>query len=281
MPTTVQPQARLRSSALAWRCSSTVPRTTPQRGPAHPGRVRAGGRFTLGVGIGVRDDDDRAAGVPDRGRGARMDEQMARLRSLWARSDRPRCVRADPRCWSAASPRRPWPGRPFGDGLLCAAQPAWAAGLFAAVARSWVEYGRSGAPRNVGQARRLDGLAIHQSRLTFVQTYGAGAWGLLGDPSRRAIFELLGRSAALGKASSPTELPISQPAVSQHLRVLREGRPRRVSTAEGTRRGLPVEPPRASPRSARGSTASGTDAIARFPQGRRCGRDPEIGGGLP
>ena len=100
--------------ALEWRCSSTVPRTTPQRGPAHPGRVRAGGRFTLGVGIGVRDDDDRAAGVPDRGRGARMDEQMARLRSsVRARSDRPRCVRADPRCWSAASPRRPWPGRPF------------------------------------------------------------------------------------------------------------------------------------------------------------------------
>ena len=83
----------------------------------------------------------------------------------------------------------------FGDGLLCAAPPAWAAGLFAAVARSWVEHGRSGAPRNVA-ARRLDDLAIHQSRLTFVETYGDGGWGLLGDPSRRAIFELLARRPA-------------------------------------------------------------------------------------
>ncbi len=128
----------------------------------------------------------------------------------------------------------------FGDGLLCAAQPAWAAGLFAAVARSWVEHGRSGAPRNVGQARRLDGLAIHQSRLTFVQTYGDGAWGLLGDPSRRAIFELLARAPrSVGELAA--ELPISQPAVSQHLRVLREGG-LVVCHREGTRRVYRLNP---------------------------------------
>ena len=57
---------------------------------------------------------------------------------------------------------------------------------------------------------------------------------MLGDPSRRAIFEMLAR-----RPSSVQELadhlPISRPAVSQHLRVLREGG-LVVSTAQGTRR---------------------------------------------
>ena len=212
--------------------------------------MRAGGRFTLGVGIGVRDDDDRAAGVPDRGRGARMDEQMARLRSLWA---------GEP-VGDEIGPVGPGPLRPGGpevlvggfapaalagsavSGTACCAPRSLpgSAGLFAAVARSRVEHGRSGAPRNVGQARRLDGLAIHQSRLTFVQAYGDGAWGLLGDPSRRAIFELLARAPrSVGELAA--ELPISQPAVSQHLRVLREGG-LVVCHREGTRRVYRLNP---------------------------------------
>ena len=43
----------------------------------------------------------------------------------------------------------------------------------------------------------------------------------LGDPTRRAIFELLGeRPRAVGELAR--ELPVSRPAVSQHLRVLKE-----------------------------------------------------------
>jgi DNA-binding transcriptional ArsR family regulator len=58
--------------------------------------------------------------------------------------------------------------------------------------------------------------------------------GLLGDPSRRAIFELLARRPCSVQELAD-ELPISRPAVSQHLRVLREGG-LVVSRAEGTRR---------------------------------------------
>jgi DNA-binding transcriptional ArsR family regulator len=43
----------------------------------------------------------------------------------------------------------------------------------------------------------------------------------LGDPTRRAIFEQLRRGPrAVGEIAS--ELPVSRPAVSQHLRVLKE-----------------------------------------------------------
>jgi DNA-binding transcriptional ArsR family regulator len=43
----------------------------------------------------------------------------------------------------------------------------------------------------------------------------------LGDPTRRRIFERLrGGPLAVGELAS--ELPVSRPAVSQHLRVLRE-----------------------------------------------------------
>ncbi len=43
----------------------------------------------------------------------------------------------------------------------------------------------------------------------------------LGDPTRRAIFERLARGPiAVGELAR--ELPVSRPAVSQHLRVLKE-----------------------------------------------------------
>jgi DNA-binding transcriptional ArsR family regulator len=46
-------------------------------------------------------------------------------------------------------------------------------------------------------------------------------WTALGDPTRRAVFELLiAQPRSVGKLAK--ELPVSRPAVSQHLRVLKE-----------------------------------------------------------
>ena len=70
-------------------------------------------------------------------------------------------------------------------------------------------------------------------------TYG-DALGLLGDPTRRAIFELLARRAySVGELAQ--ELPVSRPAVSQHLRVLKDGG-LVVDRAEGTRRVYQLNP---------------------------------------
>ena len=60
------------------------------------------------------------------------------------------------------------------------------------------------------------------------------AWNALGDSTRRAIVECLAeRPRAVGELAA--ELPVSRPAVSQHLKVLKEAG--LVSeTAAGTRR---------------------------------------------
>ena len=57
--------------------------------------------------------------------------------------------------------------------------------------------------------------------LPFVVTYQAGAvLEALGDPTRRTIFEMLGEGPqAVGRLAE--RLPVSRPAVSQHLKVLK------------------------------------------------------------
>jgi DNA-binding transcriptional ArsR family regulator len=52
-------------------------------------------------------------------------------------------------------------------------------------------------------------------------TYRVDGWTALGDPTRRAIFERVAEyPRAVGELAS--ELPVSRPAVSQHLKVLKE-----------------------------------------------------------
>lgn len=65
-------------------------------------------------------------------------------------------------------------------------------------------------------------------------------WDALGDGTRRAIFErLVELPRAVGELAS--ELPISRPAVSQHLRVLKDAG-LVYDRAEGTRRVYAVNP---------------------------------------
>jgi DNA-binding transcriptional ArsR family regulator len=62
----------------------------------------------------------------------------------------------------------------------------------------------------------------------------------LGDPTRRAIFErLAGGPRAVGEIAK--ELPVSRPAVSQHLKVLKEAG-LVVDRAQGTRRLYQLDP---------------------------------------
>ena len=66
------------------------------------------------------------------------------------------------------------------------------------------------------------------------------AWNALGDPSRRAIVACLAeRPRAVGELADT--LPISRPAVSQHLKVLKDAG-LVVDRAEGTRRIYQLDP---------------------------------------
>ena len=70
--------------------------------------------------------------------------------------------------------------------------------------------------------------------------YQPDAWAALGDPTRKAIFELLvDRPRAVVELAN--ELPVSRPAVSQHLRVLKAAG-LVVDQPAGTRRIYRVDP---------------------------------------
>jgi DNA-binding transcriptional ArsR family regulator len=57
--------------------------------------------------------------------------------------------------------------------------------------------------------------------LTYPTDLRISAWTALGDPTRRDLFELIAeRPRAVGALAS--ELPVSRPAVSQHLKVLKQ-----------------------------------------------------------
>lgn len=68
----------------------------------------------------------------------------------------------------------------------------------------------------------------------------ANGLAALGDPTRRAIFESLAkRPAAVGELAE--QLPVTRPAVSQHLKVLKEAG-LVYDRAQGTRRIYQLDP---------------------------------------
>ncbi|MET8161417.1 LLM class flavin-dependent oxidoreductase [Sphaerisporangium sp. NPDC005289] len=123
----------------------------------------SGGRLTLGIGVGVREDDFRVAQVDYRGRGRRLDEQMRTMRRLWAGEA----------YGGGAGPIGPAPARTggpevlfggfvpatadrvahHGDGFLGAMfGPQDMGRFFRTVERAWRSAGREGRPRLVAQA---------------------------------------------------------------------------------------------------------------------------------
>src|ERR1700744_6196883 len=84
------------------------------------------------------------------------------------------------------------------------------------------------------------GRASVSANLPFVMTNGTAMLAALGDPSRQAILDQLADGPrAVGELAD--RLPISRPAVSQHLKVLKDvGLV--VDRTEGTRRLYQVDP---------------------------------------
>ena len=115
----------------------------------------SGGRLTLGVAVGAREDDYRATGTRFHRRGARLDAQLPELRRIWSRA--------------AEGPIGPAPHRRGGPELLIGGYvpavarrvAAWGDGflqpgggdatamraLWSDIERAWRDAGREGRPR--------------------------------------------------------------------------------------------------------------------------------------
>jgi alkanesulfonate monooxygenase SsuD/methylene tetrahydromethanopterin reductase-like flavin-dependent oxidoreductase (luciferase family) len=112
------------------------------------------GRFTLGVGLGGREDDYEASDVSMRDRGKALDAALERIREVWegdevgpSRQGLPGLVVGGSVDASFARAAR------FGDGWIAGGSPPEEyAGMAAKAKAAWVAAGREGEPRLMGLA---------------------------------------------------------------------------------------------------------------------------------
>ncbi len=118
----------------------------------------SGGRLTLGVGVGSREDEFTVPGHGIHGRGERLDSDLATYRDVWGGKPVgngpnpavPSGTRQVPMLFGGYSPRAVNRMVRWGEGYIGGAlPPAMTAPSFEAARRAWREAGRHGAPKLV------------------------------------------------------------------------------------------------------------------------------------
>lgn len=112
------------------------------------------GRFTLGIGLGAREDDYEASGVEQKGKGRQLDQALERIKEVWegdeigpSENGSPGLVVGGAVDASFARAAR------FGDGWIAGGAPPEQFAEMAAKAKAaWAEAGRKGEPRLMGLA---------------------------------------------------------------------------------------------------------------------------------
>ena len=150
--------------------------------------VMSGGRFTLGIGVGGREDDHAAAGTPLTARGRLLEAQLTELRRIWKGEEttvgpRPSTAGGPPILIGAFAPAALQRIARHGTGFLCAAPLSWAGGLVRTVNDEWTAAGRGGRPRLVCQVNVALGAAFEPARSAIAAYYGRDDWGVpIADP---------------------------------------------------------------------------------------------------
>ncbi len=114
----------------------------------------SGGRFTLGIGLGGRDDDYEASGVELAGRGRKLDAMLERIKEVWSGDEIGPSIEGAPGLvlggHAEASFAR---AARFGDGWIAAGSgPGQFAEGAAKAKEAWVRTGREGEPRTMALA---------------------------------------------------------------------------------------------------------------------------------
>lgn len=112
------------------------------------------GRFTLGIGLGARDDDYKASGVSLSGRGKVLDEALARIKEVWEGDEVGPSEQGAPELVVGGSVDASYArAARFGDGWISGGAPPEQYAEMAEKAKAaWAEAGRDGEPRLMGLA---------------------------------------------------------------------------------------------------------------------------------
>jgi alkanesulfonate monooxygenase SsuD/methylene tetrahydromethanopterin reductase-like flavin-dependent oxidoreductase (luciferase family) len=178
--------------------------------------VISNGRLTLGIGIGVRENDYLATGLDFHRRGRRVEEQLPLLRRLWA--GEPLSNEVGP-----IGPQSPHPGGPelliggyvpaivqriakWGDGYMApgGGEPESMLKMWQQILQAWQANGRKGQPRWVGASYFALGPNAHDHATRYINhNYGynpeLAAKRLSTLPaSREAVEESIKRQADMG-----------------------------------------------------------------------------------
>ncbi|GGY41294.1 LLM class flavin-dependent oxidoreductase [Streptomyces djakartensis] len=145
------------------------------------------GRFVLGVGLGGRDDDYAASGLPTEGRGRRLEEQLTEMKRVWSGEERGYAGAIGPTPVREGGPELILGGgTPAGfrrvarlaDGwIMGGGTPEMFAEASAGVDAAWKEAGRAGAPRKLALAY----FALGPDARAHADGYLRDYYGFLGD----------------------------------------------------------------------------------------------------
>jgi alkanesulfonate monooxygenase SsuD/methylene tetrahydromethanopterin reductase-like flavin-dependent oxidoreductase (luciferase family) len=178
--------------------------------------VLSGGRLTLGIGIGVRENDYLATGFDFTRRGRRVEEQLPTLRRLWSGEALSGQVGAvGPRPCRANGPELLIGGyvpaivqriATWGDGYMApgGGEPASLLRMWREIERAWQREGRAGKPRWVGASYYALGPDAQEQAHRYIQAnYGYNpdlATRRLSTlpASRAAVEEAIQRQADMG-----------------------------------------------------------------------------------
>ncbi|GHF65476.1 monooxygenase [Streptomyces mashuensis] len=150
----------------------------------------SGGRLTVGLAVGDREDDFVAAGVPFAERGRRMDALVEEMLAVWSGGGRvpgvgPRPVRpgGPPLLFGGHSPAAMRRAARYGSGWIAGGSSGSAyRELVARARRAWAEAGRDGGPRVVSLAY----VSLGPDGRRRAEAYLGGYFAAMGHKARQA-----------------------------------------------------------------------------------------------
>jgi alkanesulfonate monooxygenase SsuD/methylene tetrahydromethanopterin reductase-like flavin-dependent oxidoreductase (luciferase family) len=162
----------------------------------------SGGRFTLGIGLGAREDDYEISGVPLKGRGRRLDEMLERIVEIWEGEEVGPRIAGPPGLvlggHAAASYAR---AARFGQGWIASGTgpDQYREGAEKAKA-AWADAGRDGAPRLLA----LGYFALGDDAQGDARRYLADYYAWLGEDVANMIVASAAKDAAAVAATVAT-----------------------------------------------------------------------------